>query len=756
MSRDKLGPRRATIWSRIRISTTCLIGVHLAIGVVAASAYGPGNTRYAEVQHVCPAPTPGDEACFALIRKQVPSSDAARPGVHPYTLGDGASQSGPAGGLAPAQLATGYGYAPTAGGTGQTVAIVDAYDDPAIESDLAKFDSQYGIAPCTQGSGCFTKVSQTGTSFLPEADTSGWSVEITLDVETVHSVCPNCKILLVEAKNPSTANLAAAVNEAVKLGATEISNSYGGPEGLLGTTELNAYNHPGVVIAAATGDDGYYDWTVGNEGEEPPSRPNVPATLPTVVSVGGTSLTLDEAGTRAGETVWNGNGPFDSSFFAEGAGGGGCSTMFTAPLWQRNVPGFSATGCGSKRLAADVSAVADPLTGFDIYDSYNCGTACEEFKRGSTWLTIGGTSLSTPLISALYALAGGAGGVEYPALTLYGHIGSAALYDVTEGGNGFCDDEGFACGANSEFGVDVDCEGTTACNAATGYDGPSGVGTPDSLALFSPLLPRATISAPNESPAGSAIAFSGSGSNDPFPGASIERYVWNWGDGTANGSGPAPTHSYVTPGEYRVTLTVVDDYGQSSHTTTASIAITPESGKEEGKGKEEEGKGKEEGGGKGEEGKGGGGSPGGTGSTGSSGGSTLGTSPGPGSGGVAGIKQSSAPAPTAHLAGSSLQVGPSGSFAIKISCSAGASSCSGTVVLRTLVAVAASRKRVLTLASGSFTVAAGKVAKVTLRLSKRGRIVLARSGRLRARVTIQLASHPPVLSLVTLHALHRH
>ena len=146
-----------------------------------------------------------------------------------------------------------------------------------------------------------------------------------------------------------------------------------------------------------------------------------------MVAVGGTTLKLNASGKRQSETVWNGNGPFDASEFAEGATGGGCSTLFTAEPWQQATPGYAATGCGGKRVAADVSAVADPNTGFDIYDSYNCGAACEAEGEGEGWLTIGGTSVSTPLISSLYALAGGSNGVEYPPLTLYGHLGESVV-----------------------------------------------------------------------------------------------------------------------------------------------------------------------------------------------------------------------------------------------------------------------------------------------------------------------------------------
>jgi hypothetical protein len=473
--------------SRARGAAVALLGALALLAGASGAAAVPGGqsiplakTRYARIRRVCPPATPGRAACFALVRVPVASENAAAVGAKPYTLDDGASESGPAGGLTPAQLASAYEYDPAEGGAGQTVAIVDAYDEPKIEADLGKFDENYKLAECTTANGCFKKVSQTGSTTSLPAPEPAWGVEISLDVETVHSVCPKCKILLVEANEPTDADLGEGVDEAVKLGATEVSNSYGGSEG---TGEEGAYNHPGVVIAASAGDDGYDDWDVVSEGQAAPARPDTPASLPTVVAVGGTSLSLNENGTRNKESVWNdsgrptGLGEFNSPEFKQfSATGGGCSILFAAPSWQLDTPGWTSTGCGTKRLDNDISAVADPYTGFDIYDSEEGG-----------WLTIGGTSLSSPLVSSLYALAGGSGGVSYPAATLYSHLGQPSLFDVTEGGNGYCDGEAVGpCGepaANKTYG-DIDCQGTTACDAATGYDGPSGVGAPKGLGAF--------------------------------------------------------------------------------------------------------------------------------------------------------------------------------------------------------------------------------------------------------------------------------
>ncbi len=214
----------------------------------------------------------------------------------------------------------------------------------------------------------------------------------------------------------------------------------------------------------------------------------MPASYPGVVSVGGTTLTLNEEGRREQETVWNGNGPLNAGGFEAGVSGGGCSMFFEAPFWQRYANGFAATGCGDKRLSADVSAVADPQHGFSVDDTYDCGPECEEFTGGREWSVIGGTSLSTPLIAGLYALAGGAGGVPYPAMTLYApprrrlavrrHAGRQRLLRPRRAR---------VRRQRAATAKRLDCEGTTACNASAGYDGPSGVGAPASLEAFEPV-----------------------------------------------------------------------------------------------------------------------------------------------------------------------------------------------------------------------------------------------------------------------------
>ncbi len=717
---------RGLSWMRPYAALTVLLGcLTLVSAAWAANPTAPAGEGLAEIRPACAAPTPGHATCFALIRTPVASGTPASATASPYVLDSGASSPGPAGGLTPEQLASAYGYEPAAGGAGQTVGIVDAYDDPEIENDLATFDAHYELPGCTRANGCLKKVNQSGsTSPLPPKDESGWSVEISLDVETVHAVCPNCRILLVEADDNGDANLATAVNEAVALGATEISNGYGGPEDLPepGLFERDAYDHPGVPIVAAAGDTGYYGWTYVNDLERGPEMPEAPASLPSVVAVGGTSLALNADGTRASETVWNDNGPLDEIGKLNpglGATGGGCSRLFSAEPWQTGVSGFAATGCGTKRLDADVSAVGDPLTGFDLYDSYKCGPACEFTRVKGGWATFGGTSLSTPIIAALYGLAGGTAGMRYPALTLYGHVAdSSARFDVTSGGNSICGGVSSCGDPNAAFGSLVDCNGTTACNAAPGFDGPSGVGTPKGLALFKPLLPTAVITPPGAPTAGSPAVFSAGASSDPYPGGSFSSYTWNWGDGSA-GSGVSPLHSYGAAGTYTVTLTVTDNYGlTSSSSTSVSVgAARPVSG------------------------------------------SSAGVAPPAPSAEVADYEASIAvPVPDAKLASTAFQASASGAVTIEVSCPTGEVSCSGTVTLHTLDAVSAragsaakSRKAILTLASGSFTVAGGRVKTVTLHLSAKARSLLSRSHVLRVRATI--VAHNPAGATHTTQAV---
>ena len=390
------------------LGTSSLI---LGSAVLSGTPAGAVNAHTSS-RAVCPAPRFGSARCHALA-----VTDAH---------GNVTAAALPSG-YGPAQFHGAYAL-PTTAPSGQTIAIVDAYNDPTAKSDLDTFNSTFGL-PFFPTCGvittaCFQKVNQFGNATpLPRKD-AGWALEISLDVQVAHEICQNCKILLVEARTASFANLSTAVNTAASLGADVISNSYGGSD----TGPRAAYNHPGIAITASSGDFGY-----GVES---------PASFNTVIAVGGTTLTLGPGNTYGSERVWSG-------------AGSGCSGLNAARAFQRSTAGWSATGCGTRRGVADVAADANPSTGAAVYDS----TA---YQGRTGWFTVGGTSLSAPLIAAVYALAGNAASANYPASIAYAHTSS--LHDVTTGSNGSC--------------------GTTMCKGAVGYDGPTGVGTPNGLNAF--------------------------------------------------------------------------------------------------------------------------------------------------------------------------------------------------------------------------------------------------------------------------------
>jgi len=384
---------------------------------------------------------------------------------------------------------------------------VDAYDDLQAESDLSVYDNEFHLPECTSSDGCFEQVNQNGETGNPpfpatstaksekealcESTTAepsvrkaacrmieevdGWSLETALDIETAHAICQNCHIILVEADEGEEAPLEVAEDTAVRLGAGEVSNSWAGSEPL---TDSESFNHPGTVITFAAGDRGYLNWERDKleeelEGEQ--AGVNYPASSPHVIAVGGTSLELDRGGE---ESAWIGSG-------------GGCSLNFTAQPWQSEVADWSSVGCEGRRAVSDVSADADPYTGVAVYDSVPYIPLGGGLKSATVfdWVPVGGTSASTPMIAAMFALAGGSHGVQYPAKTLYSHLGSAALHDLTEGSTGKCFGEytSGCTGSVSPLSL-TDCgQGVWICNTTVGYDGPTGVGTPDGIDAFKPV-----------------------------------------------------------------------------------------------------------------------------------------------------------------------------------------------------------------------------------------------------------------------------
>ncbi|MDE2149773.1 MAG: S53 family peptidase [Gammaproteobacteria bacterium] len=310
-------------------------------------------------------------------------------------------------------------YKITGSGSSSTIiAIVDAFDYPGAENDLAVYRSQFGLPACTTANGCFQRLDQNGGTNYPSRSNTGWNQEAALDLDMASAMCPNCKLILVEADTNSLANLATAVNTAASIpGVHVVSNSYGGGESGTQTFELS-YTHAGIAITASSGDSGF--------GVE------FPASSPHVTAVGGTSLTRANNTRGWSETAWSG-------------AGSGCSTVYTKPSWQLD------TGC-AMRTVADVSAIADPNTGVAVYAPVR--------KNKSGWLVFGGTSVGAPLIGGVYAVNGGT--------VTFGsdpYANTGALFDVVSGSNG-------------------SCGGSYLCTAGPGYDGPTGLGTPDGSSAF--------------------------------------------------------------------------------------------------------------------------------------------------------------------------------------------------------------------------------------------------------------------------------
>ncbi len=414
--------------------TACLVAfaVLLVSSTVAqsAAALGPGvsdTPSTTEPYYACP-----HGLCDAVIDPPVIKTKAG------YELPDGGpllEGSGEEGGYDPKDLQSAYNI-PTSGGEGQTVALVDAYGDTTVESDLAKYREKYGLPACTKANGCFKKVNQTGEEGnYPEASSADWELETSLDVDMVSAACPHCHILLVEATAEGMSNLGASVNEAVELGATEVSNSYGAPEdyepwcGSTGCSQYDSdYDHPGVFISASAGDYGYDNEFFGGV-----SLPSFPGTSQYVTAVGGTSLHKASNSRGWSEKVWYESGRSLGT-------GSGCSGFEPKPTWQTNA------GC-TKRTDDDVAAVGACETPVSIYVTAFGG-----------WENVCGTSASSPLVAAIVAHTSSSTR-SLGAKAFYEDSG--ALYDVTEGSNGSC--------------------GNELCVAEVGYDGPTGWGTPDGL-----------------------------------------------------------------------------------------------------------------------------------------------------------------------------------------------------------------------------------------------------------------------------------
>jgi hypothetical protein len=405
--------------TRFAVALFALVGI-------AASTAGARSVLYGSSAVCARSVSPAIAHCDALVltdARGVPAS-----ALSPSTLPSG---------YGPTQFQTAYGVvSQAAAATTAVVAIVVAFDNPNVKSDLDTYDSTYGLsafptcsAPPAANTGCFRKVNQNGNaSPLPPATNVGWATEAALQVDAVHAICPLCGILLVEANSNSLTNLFIALDWATAH-ANAVANSYGTSEFSDEASNDSHLNKTGIAITFASGDLGY--------------GVDYPAASQYVTAVGGTTLTLTGSNTRASETVWNNSA---------GSDGSGCSAYEPKPSWQTD------SGCAN-RTVADVSADADPNTGAAVYDTYG--------EPG--WLLLGGTGLAASLIAGIYALAGvGPAPISAPTSTYaasYPYARSGSLFDVTSGHNGSC---------GSSY----------LCTAGVGYDGPTGLGTPNGVLAF--------------------------------------------------------------------------------------------------------------------------------------------------------------------------------------------------------------------------------------------------------------------------------
>ena len=315
-------------------------------------------------------------------------------------------------GYHPADLQSAYALPSTTRGGGQTIAIVLLADDPNMEGDLHQYRLEFGLSPCETANRCFKKVNQRGVRGNYPPPDPNWGFEASIDTDMVSAVCPKCHILVVEADNDTVQNAAASVDEAVRLGADVVVVPFGGTD----WSTNSHYKHPGHVIVASAGDDGYR------------GGPLFPAGSQYVVAAGGTDLRRSPNPRGWVETVW----PHDTS---------GCG-LEPKPSWQHD-------GRCAKRTIADIAASADIRHGVSVYDTF--GTY--------GWSVAGGTGVSASIIGGVYGLAENASRLVY-ARGLY--LGRSGLNDVTSGNNGSC-------------GGTYLCTGAIGYDGPTGNGTPNGI-----------------------------------------------------------------------------------------------------------------------------------------------------------------------------------------------------------------------------------------------------------------------------------------
>jgi hypothetical protein len=332
-------------------------------------------------------------------------------------------------GYAPADLRSAYRI-PATGGAGRTVAVVLPFHHPTAESDLAAYRSGYSLPACSVAGGCLRIIDQNGgTSYPAQQLLPDWDLETSIDLDMVSATCPACRLLLVEANSASASDLAIASRRAVTAGASVVSISWGSDE-TTGDRPYDTYFHnTGVPIVAAAGDFGYNNHVA--TGSHPAgTTPEWPATHPEVIAVGGTTLTPATNARGWTETVW-------------APSGGGCSIYQAKPGWQTD------PRC-SHRMGNDVAAVGSDSTPVSMYNS----------TWFAGWGFQSGTSVTAPIVAGIVAQANNfTRSLRADAF----YQKTASLYDITSGSNGTCTGSSYLCTATS------------------GYDGPSGLGTPNGI-----------------------------------------------------------------------------------------------------------------------------------------------------------------------------------------------------------------------------------------------------------------------------------
>jgi len=429
----------ATSFGMLASMSRLALGV--ALGVLPSCALDDGRADVPAGADETAAPAAGDDAAADSVCTTGPIRcharvQVSRAGGQSSIVAHAATPTG----FGPPDLQSAYNINPNVTAVAKpTVAIIDAYGYAAIESDLAAYRSYYGLSACTIANGCLKVVNQQGlaTPLPPNPPANDdWTVETALDIDMVSAACPKCNILVIQATNNQGDGLYVAQNAAAMLGATVISNSWGGPENPQATAADTAtaegyFAHPGIAIFVSAGDNGYNDLQVP-AGQA--TGPDYPATSSHTIAVGGTRLVRDASPRGWSETAW-------------AQGGSACSLSIPKPAYQ------TASPCAHK-ATADIAAVGDPATGLAVYNAGKGG-----------WISVGGTSASSPFIAAIFAATGNG------AQTSGAFIASKAskLYDVTSGNNS----AGAACGT-----------GTLLCTAAAGWDGPTGYGTPNAALLM--------------------------------------------------------------------------------------------------------------------------------------------------------------------------------------------------------------------------------------------------------------------------------